>query len=299
MKNLLIILSAFLFFACGGSKQVVQNTPDTPSKNSIQEPKKDTPKIEIPIEEKAPEIEIKEDIVSQKKDSIIEKPKTVIEKPKAVSKTINHQLWNTLLAKYVSQDGSVNYAGFKKDRALFTSYLKILEQNMPDQTASKNDKLAYWMNVYNAFTVKLIIDNYPIKSIKDIKDPWDLRFFKLGTKWYTLNDVEHRILRKMEDPRIHFGINCASISCPPLLNKAFTANTVDQELEKLTIAFINDSKRNTITSEKIEISKIFSWFAKDFKKEGSLIDFLNSYSNIKINKNAKKNFKTYDWNLNQ
>ncbi len=293
MKNLLIILSVFLFFACGGSKQAVQNVPHSNTKeNSPPEQKKETPEIEIPIEEKAPEPEIEEHIALQKKDSVIDNTKTV-------SKPLPHQLWNTLLEKHVSPDGAVHYAGFKKDQKRFTSYLNMLEQNIPDQTATKNDQLAYWMNAYNAFTVKLILDHYPLKSIKDIKDPWDLRFFKLGPKWYTLNDIEHRILRKMEDPRIHFGINCASVSCPRLLNKAFTAKNVDQELEKLAIAFINDPKRNSISSEKIEISKIFSWFAKDFKKEGSLIDFLNTYSNIEIDKNAKKSFKTYDWNLNE
>jgi len=170
---------------------------------------------------------------------------------------------------------------------------------MPTEQWSKQDKMAYWLNVYNAYTVKLIVDNYPIESIKDIKKPWDLRFFKLGKKWYTLNDVEHRILRKMGDPKIHFGINCASFSCPSLPNKAFTGKNVNQELKKLTVAFINDPKHNTITANKIEISKIFSWFAKDFKRQGSIISFLNKYSKTTIQKNASKSFKTYDWNLNE
>ncbi len=288
MKNLLITLSICLFFACGGSKTVVQNAPKT----TTPKEKTETPKIVAPIEEKAPAPKIEEKAPESKEEKEEEKPNTV-------SKALSHQPWNTLLAKHVAADGTVNYKGFKQDRAQFRTYLKALEQNVPAKTASKADKLAYWMNVYNAFTVKLIIDKYPVKSIKDIPDPWDLRFFKIGTKWYTLNDIEHRILRKMNDPRIHFGINCASFSCPPLLNKAFTAQNVDQELEKLAIAFINDPKRNTITAEKIEISKIFSWFGKDFKKEGSLISFLNKYSTTVINTDAKKSFKTYDWNLNE
>ncbi|MEW7290139.1 DUF547 domain-containing protein [Aquimarina sp. 2304DJ70-9] len=297
MKNLLIIASICLFFACGGSKNVVQHAPKTTTTEyTTPEENTETPKIVAPIEEKAPEPKTEEEPPKPKAAAEKEEEE---EKPKTVSKALSHQPWNTLLAKHVSADGIVNYKGFKQDRAQFRTYLKALEQNAPGKTASKADKLAYWMNVYNAFTIKLIIDKYPIKSIKDIADPWDLRFFKIGTTWYTLNDIEHRILRKMNDPRIHFGINCASFSCPPLLNKAFTAQNVDQELEKLAIAFINDPKRNTITAEKIEISKIFSWFGKDFKKEGSLIDFLNKYSNIVINTDAKKSFKAYDWSLNE
>jgi hypothetical protein len=239
-----------------------------------------SPKIAVPKEEKAP-------------DTAIEKVE-----PEEVE-AFNHQSWNDLLQKHVSADGTVHYIGFKQDHLALKSYLKALSKNIPAKNWNKSDVLAYWMNVYNAFTIKLILNNYPLKSIKDIKEPWDFRFFKLGNKWYTLNDVEHRILRKMGDPRIHFGINCASISCPPLLNKAFTAQNVDHELEKLAINFINDTKRNTITSKSVRLSKIFTWFAKDFKTEGSIIHFLNKYSKITINTNAKKSSKKYNWNLNE
>ena len=155
------------------------------------------------------------------------------------------------------------------------------------------------MNVYNAFTIKLIIDNYPLKSIKEIKKPWDLLFIKIGKKHYSLNDIEHNILRKMNDPRIHFGINCASYSCPPLQNKAFTEHTVNEDLNTLTFAFINDQNRNIVTKNKIQVSKIFQWFSKDFKKDGTLINYLNKYSNIRIDTSAKKSFKNYNWSLNE
>ncbi len=286
MKNILFILFVNLFITCGISKPIAQTAPisipvDEKAQNTIIEEKKDSIQVNKPIEEKT-------------KEAVVEEKKPILS-----PKTLSHQSWNALLAKHVSKDGTVNYKGFKQDKIALRAYLKALGTNMPTETWTYEDKLAYWLNVYNAFTVKLIIDNYPIKSIKDIKDPWDLRFFKLGVKWYTLNDVEHRVLRKMKDPRIHFGINCASISCPPLLNKAFTAKNVGQELEKLTIAFINDPKQNTITPNKIEISKIFSWFAKDFKRKGSLVSFLNKYSKITINTTAKKSFKPYNWSLNE
>jgi hypothetical protein len=103
----------------------------------------------------------------------------------------------------------------------------------------------------------------------------------------------------MGDARIHFGINCASFSCPPLLNEAFTAQKVDAQLDTLSRRFVNDTQRNTITANSIEISEIFNWFAKDFKTNGSVIDFLNKYSDTPIAKNAKKRFKEYNWSLNK
>jgi biopolymer transport protein ExbD len=289
MRNLFFIILICVFVACGGSKKTIQNT--TPDKDKTIEAK--TPEATIEITESGEEKVEKPS--QQQKEAAITK-----EHPKEdVVEILNHKLWNDLLQKHVSADGTVDYKGFKKDHITLKAYLDILSKYTLLENYSTFDKLAYWINVYNAFTVKLIIDNYPLESIRDINNPWDLRFFKLGNKWYTLNDVEHKILRKMGDPRIHFGINCASISCPPLLNRAFTTQNVDHELEKLAINFINDPKRNTITSNRIQLSKIFSWFAKDFKTEGSLIHFLNKYSRITINSNAKKSFKKYNWNLNE
>ena len=213
--------------------------------------------------------------------------------------TFDHTIWDELLKKHVSEKGNVNYKGFKKDKSNLKSYLALLSEKIPDDAWSKEDKLAYWINAYNAFTVKLIVDRYPLKSIKDIESPWDYRFIKLGDKWYTLNDIEHKILRKMDDPRIHFGIVCASFSCPKLQNKAFISATINSQLDDATKEFLADSERNNLSENSIQLSKIFKWFSKDFKKEGSLIDFLNKYSEITISQNAKKSFKEYNWDLNE
>ncbi|TCL64571.1 uncharacterized protein DUF547 [Mariniflexile fucanivorans] len=102
----------------------------------------------------------------------------------------------------------------------------------------------------------------------------------------------------MNEPRIHFAINCASYSCPNLLNEAYIESKIEKQLEHSAISFINDKTKNSIDRNKIEISKIFDWFSGDFKTNGTLIDFLNSYSSIKINANAKIKFKDYNWNLN-
>ncbi|WP_298416874.1 DUF547 domain-containing protein [uncultured Kordia sp.] len=211
----------------------------------------------------------------------------------------NHTAWNNLLQKHVSKQGNVNYKGLKTDHSKLRAYITYLGENTPTDIWSKEDKLVYWINAYNSMTVDLILRSYPLKSIKDIKKPWDQRLWKLGEKWYNLNEVEHKILRKMNEPRIHFAINCASFSCPPLLNEAFSTENLEQQLTQVTKVFLADSERNTIAANKIEISKIFKWFSKDFKQNGSLIDFLNQYSDIKINANAKKSYKDYNWNLNE
>ncbi|MFH6959564.1 DUF547 domain-containing protein [Flavobacterium aquidurense] len=216
-----------------------------------------------------------------------------------IQTTINHSKWNTLLQKHVSNKGNVDYKGFQKDADELKSYLDELAKNVPTKSWTKNAVLAYWINTYNAFTVKLILDNYPTKSIKDISDPWGKKFFTLGTKKYSLEEIEHEILRKMDEPRIHFAINCASFSCPNLSNEAYTSATLDKQLTDAAKSFIADKTKNTITKDKVVISKIFDWFSGDFKKKGSVIDFLNQYSTLKINPNAKISYKEYNWKLNE
>jgi hypothetical protein len=221
--------------------------------------------------------------------------------PTTISETAqsaNHTKWNVLLQKNVSKNGIVDYKGFQKDSKQLQSYLDVLAANVPTKSWSKNAVLAYWINAYNAYTVKLILDNYPVKSIKDINDPWGKKFFTLGTSKYSLEQIEHEILRKMSEPRIHFAINCASFSCPNLLNEAYTDANLEKQLTTVAKNFINDKSKNTITSNKVEISKIFDWFSGDFKKKGTVIDFLNQYSSIKINSNAKISYKEYNWTLN-
>jgi hypothetical protein len=202
-------------------------------------------------------------------------------------KSIDHKLWDDLLQKNVTSKGNVDYKGFKKDEKALQVYLNTLTENLPEKSWSKNAILAYWINAYNAYTVKLILDNYPVKSIKKIDNAWDKEFFTLGTKKYSLGEIEHKILRKMNEPRIHFAINCASYSCPNLLNEAYSEKKIQRQLEFVAKSFINDKTKNSITSNRVEISSIFDWFTTDFKKEGTLIDFLNKYSTVMIAKNAK------------
>ncbi|WP_417443116.1 DUF547 domain-containing protein [Joostella sp.] len=222
---------------------------------------------------------------------------TVFSIEKGSAQELDHEIWNQLLKKHVSENGTVAYNNFDED--LLNTYLKELEINQPNDSWSKNKVLSYWINAYNAFTIKLILKNFPLNSIKDIKDPWKLKFIPLkDEQLISLNDIEHRILRKMNEPRIHFGINCASISCPKLLNEAFTSKNVDLQLNKASLDFINDKSKNNISTYRIVVSPIFDWFKEDFTKNQTLIEFLNKYSDTTINEHATLSYLKYNWNLN-
>ncbi len=226
------------------------------------------------------------------------------------SKPVSHAIFDSLLRKYVNEAGYVDYKGFIKDSVQFNSYLDLLSRNHPNEKNwSKEQRLAYWINAYNAYTIKLICNYYPVKSIKDIKsgipfvsDTWTIKFIKIEGKTYNLNDIEHGIIRpKFNDPRIHFAVNCASKGCPPLLNEAYTAEKLNAQLDSQAKAFINDGNRNKIKSaNKADLSKIFTWFSGDFKKaDKSVVAFINRYANTKLSEKAELNYQDYDWNLNE
>jgi len=210
-----------------------------------------------------------------------------------------HDIWDSELKKYVDKEGNVNYRLWKKNSKLLETYLINLENNPPINQWTKNDSLAYFINAYNAVTVKLILDNYPLRSIKDLIIPWWLKRFKLNSEKITLNFIEHKILRKMDDPRIHFAINCASRSCPKLQNVAYYSHKLENQLNDAAIEFINDQTKNKINANRLMLSKIFSWFKDDFGNRIQLLKFVNKYSKIKILENARIEYLNYDWNLNE
>lgn len=211
---------------------------------------------------------------------------------------IDHSILSDLLKTHVSKNGNVDYYGFQKDKEKLSDYIDLLSKNFVKDYWTKEQKLAYWINAYNALTIDLILRNPTVKSIKDIEKPWDQRLWKLGDKWYSLNEIEHQILRKMEEPRIHFAIVCASVSCPKLQNEAFIAENLDEQLTRATKEFLSDPSKNILSENSLNLSKIFKWFAKDFKQGQSLVEFLNNYSDIEISKSAAIRYLDYNWDLN-
>jgi hypothetical protein len=213
--------------------------------------------------------------------------------------SINHDNWDSLLKKHVDDSGNVDYKNFKNDFDQLLGYLDYLAKNPISNTAQKEERLAYYINLYNAGTVQLILENYPLESIKDIFRPWGKDRLMIGEDDYSLGEIEHDMLRKMNEPRIHFAINCASFSCPKLLNEAFTASKIEEQLEEATSSFINDSFKNKITANSVELSKIFKWYKGDFTEKNSLIDYVNKYSDKEISKDSEIDYLTYDWRLNE
>ena len=222
-------------------------------------------------------------------------------------KTVDHSIFSILLKSHV-KDGQVSYSTFKKDEANLDRYLSILEMVNPDQL-DRAEEMAFYINAYNAWTIKLILNNYPgVKSIKELgtlfKSVWKKKFVKINSRTITLDNIEHDILRPVfKDPRIHFAVNCASISCPPLLDEAFTGAELERQLENAAIGFINDSRRNFVKGDKLHVSRIFKWFGEDFNND--ILGYVRSYSRGELAKqiaNSDKKLKIqyleYDWSLN-
>ena len=168
------------------------------------------------------------------------------------SQPINHAVFDSLLRQHVSEAGWVDYKGFIQDSTRFNEYLQLLSQNHPNEDNwSREEQIAYWINAYNAFTIKLIMDYYPVASIKDIKSGipfvntvWDIKFINIEGAEYDLNNLEHGILRpKYNEPRLHFAVNCASFSCPRLQNFAFTGAKLEEQLEEAAREFVNDPEK--------------------------------------------------------
>lgn len=204
----------------------------------------------------------------------------------------------------------MNYKGLATERTKLKSYLSVLASNEPKSNWTSDQRLAYWINAYNAFTLDLILEHYPISSIKDIgaslkipfvNTPWDIKFINIGEEKMDLNNIEHGIIRKQfDEPRIHFALVCAAISCPKLQNRAYVPERLDAQLTSAAKDFLSTSSKNKIKSaDDAELSKLFNWYGGDFKKQTSLIGYLNKYAPTKLNEGAKISWKDYDWALNE
>ena len=227
----------------------------------------------------------------------------------AVENTQNpdHGIYAELLSMYVHK-GVVDYAGFKKDEIKLDRYLKIFEfTDIPK--LSRDDQMAFYINAYNAWTIKLILSGYPgVESIKDLggffSSPWKKEFVQINGEKVTLDHIEHDILRPtFKDPRVHFAVNCASKGCPPLIAEPYDGSRLDEQLDRSAREFINDPEKNHLAGDKLYVSKIFKWFAEDFNND--VIGFFIQYADDPLKKQlqARKDkikikYLDYDWSLN-
>ena len=228
----------------------------------------------------------------------------------AQSSSFDHSVFDRLLKKHVDESGLVDYQKFNKDQPLLRQYLNSLSRNEPDSILwTESEQIAYWINLYNAFTTELILDHYPLESIRDIgtkipivfgKSAWDIDFINIGKTTYTLDQIEHQILRKQfNDPRIHFALVCAAASCPDLRREAYVAEKLDSQLNSQAVIFLSNPLKNDIGTEKSTISEIFKWYENEFTKDGTLIDYLNQFSRSTISPNAEIDYFKFDWSLNE
>ena len=210
-----------------------------------------------------------------------------------------HEKWTDLLQQYVDEVGNVDYKSWQKNTDAIEAYIKLLEENPPQDGWSKPEKLAYWINAYNACTVKLILDHYPLKSILLLVNPWRRDVIEIHGEHLDLNHIEHEILRKMDTPQIHFAINCASRSCPNLEQQAYETHTLYEQLNHATQKFLNDHSKNNLNKSQIKLSKIFKWFEEDFQYHGSVLDFINLYIETPLKSDHPIRYHRYDWTLNE
>ena len=233
---------------------------------------------------------------------------------------IRRQDFTEILQEYVL-DGKVNYKQLCQDARL-TAYLQKLSRTNPDTIRSDADRLAFWLNAYNAFTLKIICDNYPVKSINDLhfgglvvgtivnKTVWDKEFITINGQAVSLNHIEHDIIRKaFKEPRAHFALVCASISCPPLRSEAFEGFKLEQQLTDQGRVYLNNGRENRFDKERriAYLSKILDWYAGDFGRNDAEVllyvaRFLPGELALDIKENIRKwkiKYTDYAWGLNE
>ncbi len=234
----------------------------------------------------------------------------VLHATRATAEEQLHGIWSDLLERNVS-DGVVDYQAMKKNESLLDEYLDKLDATDPEKLPEKA-RLAFYINAYNAYTVKLIIDNFedgkPVESIKDLggffSGPWDIEFCRIGGKVYTLDNIEHDIIRpQFNEPRIHFAINCAAQSCPPLISEAYVASRLDEQLQNNTVNFLNDKEFNRLEDKTLYVTKIFKWFSEDFNDD--VVGFVRRYAQgdfksklQELGDEVRVKYLDYDWSLN-
>lgn len=227
-----------------------------------------------------------------------------------------HTLFAEILDRHLVQDGlrsSVDYSALKSDRAVLDEYLIRLSKVSMGffNTFSETEKLAFLINAYNAFTLKLIVDNYPVSSIKKIggifSTPWEIKFFSLLGRPLSLDQIEHEMIRAwFSEPRIHFALVCASKGCPALRYEPYVPSRIYEQLEDATKKFLKDEGRNRYAPDErtLYLSSIFDWYKEDFQKfpnatQGFVAKY---YLDNGMEKNdilsSKISFLSYDWTLN-
>ncbi len=228
--------------------------------------------------------------------------------------TIDHSSWNRLLSIYIEEKQGLNYFRYSSvspaDREELASYLDRLQSVIVTQL-NQRQQYAYWINLYNALTIKVILDHYPVKSIRKIsysllvRGPWKKNLVTVEGMKLSLDDIEHEILRPVfRDNRIHYAVNCASIGCPNLQATAFTADNIESLLDDAARQYINHPRGVTIHGDQLIVSSIFDWYVEDFGgSDREIIKHLIQYAEPGLARELatfrKISDYEYDWRLNE
>jgi hypothetical protein len=210
----------------------------------------------------------------------------------------DYKLIDPFFKKYVDKNGKVDYKSLKNNKKELDATLAFFTKMPPKNEWHRNEKLAYWLNVYNLQVLEIIVGNYPCKNILSLHDGkmWQVKCIEIEKKMYCLDEIEHDIIRKeLKEPRIHFAFFSGAMSSPILLNRVFTPANMNSNFDLLTKEYIN-STINSITENKIILSPIFKWYEGDFK---DIIAFVNQYSKVKIRENAEISYADFNWNLKE
>lgn len=220
----------------------------------------------------------------------------------APAAAFDHSDWEAVLRLRVNDLGEFDYRGLADDREKFDSYLEKLAavspESAPTSFPTNEDKIAYWINAYNALTVEGVLRAYPVRSVRKLDRFFESAAYRLGGKTVSLDDVEHSILRKQfSEPRIHFSLVCASVSCPRLAPFAFTGPKLEEQLDARTRLFISE-RRNVTAEGGVILSKIFDWFKDDFRASGGVVRFIEDHGGPTLD-GKRIRYRSYDWSLNR
>ena len=211
--------------------------------------------------------------------------------------TIDYKPCDDFLKKHVSDLGVVDYDKVLKNMEQLNAIALNFSKISPNKSWTENEVKTYWINVYNINVIKLLAENYPLKSISYIRDPFQMQFISFDGEKISLDHIVNVILKPLNDPRIHFVLYSTAISSPKLRNSTYSADKLDDDLHVATNAYINDPTKNIINTKNCALSKIFEWNVTDFMGKNTLIAFINEYSRVTIADDAKVSFMEYNWSL--
>ena len=229
-------------------------------------------------------------------------------KSKPGGPTFDHSLFNELLEKHVDKAGLVDYKALKEHDSTLGEYITSLAK-APVDDLGRDQRLALLINAYNAFTLRLILDHYPVDSIKDIPADkrWDARRWDIGGKVYSLNQMEHELIRPhFKEPRIHFALVCTAIGCPPLRNEAYTADKLEDQLQAQAVYVHTHDRWFQFESGNnvVKLTSLYDWYRGDFEQvAGSVLKYAARYSDplrkaLQVKHELKIQYLDYDWSLN-